>query len=54
MWVLAAVTIGGGLAGIPGMLIGVPMAATIYRLISQDARDRLEAKKEIQESEEKE
>ena len=40
IWVLAAVTIGGGLGGIPGMLIGVPLTATIYRLICQDVQER--------------
>lgn len=40
IWVLAAVTIGGGLGGIPGMLIGVPLAATVYRLICLDVRER--------------
>lgn len=33
IWVLAAVTIGGGVMGIPGMMIGVPLVATIYKLI---------------------
>ena len=33
IWVLAAVTLGGGLMGILGMLIGVPMAATAYKLL---------------------
>lgn len=33
IWVLAAVTIGGGLMGILGMLLGVPLAATAYRLL---------------------
>ena len=32
VWVLAAVTVGGGLFGILGMLLGVPLAATIYKL----------------------
>lgn len=32
IWVLAAVTVGGSLCGIMGMLIGVPLAATIYKL----------------------
>ena len=41
IWVLAAVTIGGGLGGIPGMLIGVPLTATIYRLIGQDVHERI-------------
>ncbi len=36
IWVLAAVTIGGGILGIMGMLIGVPLAATAYRLIKED------------------
>lgn len=40
IWVLAAVTIGGGLGGIPGMLIGVPLTATVYRLICQDVQER--------------
>ncbi len=40
LWVLAAVTIGGGLLGIMGMLLGVPLAATIYRLVSRDIRAR--------------
>ena len=38
IWVLAAVTIGGALSGIMGMLIGVPIAAAIYRLIRDDMR----------------
>ena len=42
MWVLTAVTVGGGLAGIPGMLFGVPLAATLYRLISIDVKRRTE------------
>ena len=36
IWVLAAVTIGGGVMGIAGMLIGVPLVATIYRLLRED------------------
>lgn len=36
LWVLAAITIGGGILGIPGMLLGVPMAAVAYRLLSED------------------
>lgn len=33
LWVLTAVTIGGSVAGIAGMLIAVPLAATFYRLV---------------------
>lgn len=40
VWVLAAVTIGGGMLGIPGMLIGVPLASTLYRLLDRSTRAR--------------
>jgi len=36
LWVLAAVTVGGAMFGILGMLLGVPVAATVYRLIRND------------------
>lgn len=36
IWVLAAVTVGGGVFGILGMLIGVPTAAALYRLLRDD------------------
>lgn len=38
IWVLAAVTVGGGIMGIAGMLLGVPLAATLYRLLSEDVK----------------
>ncbi len=40
VWVLAAVTIGGGVMGIPGMLIGVPLASAAYRLLGRDVNAR--------------
>ena len=40
IYVLAAITIGGGVMGIPGMLLGVPITATLYRLV----KDNLSAK----------
>ncbi|HJD30447.1 MAG TPA: AI-2E family transporter, partial [Candidatus Eisenbergiella stercorigallinarum] len=40
MWVLAAVTVGGGLMGIGGMLLGVPLTATAYKLLRSDVNDR--------------
>ena len=40
IWVLAAVTICGGLFGVPGMLIGVPATATLYRLLKADINRR--------------
>lgn len=36
LWVLAAVTVGGTMFGILGMLLGVPVAATVYRLVKND------------------
>ena len=36
VWVLAAVTVGGGMMGITGMLLGVPTAAAVYQLIKND------------------
>ena len=33
MWVLAAVTVGGGVLGILGTFLGVPLAASGYRLL---------------------
>jgi len=38
IWVLVAVTLGGGVMGIPGMLLGVPIAATVYRLVKEDIK----------------
>ncbi len=38
IWVLAAVTIGGGIMGISGMLLGVPLAAAVYRLLREDVQ----------------
>lgn len=35
IWVLAAVTIGGGIFGIYGMIIAVPLAATVYKLLKE-------------------
>ena len=33
IWVLVAVTVGGGTMGVAGMLLGVPIAAVIYKLL---------------------
>lgn len=40
LWVLAAVTVGGGLFGIFGMLIGVPVTAALYRLLGHELHKR--------------
>ncbi len=43
MWILAAVTLGGGLAGPVGMILGVPIASTAYQLL-REATQKREAK----------
>lgn len=40
IWVLAAVTVGGGVMGIWGLLIGVPVAAAVYRLIKEEVTEK--------------
>ena len=40
IWVLAAVTVGGGVLGIGGMLLAVPLAAACYQMLQQDVRRR--------------
>ena len=47
IWVLASVTVGGGLGGIVGMLLAVPTAATVYRLLKQDVARRRAAGQEV-------
>lgn len=44
MWVLVAVTVGGSLFGILGMLLGVPVFSVIYTMIKQDTDKRLKEK----------
>ncbi|WP_315114075.1 AI-2E family transporter [Clostridium intestinale] len=49
IWVFAAITLGAGLGGIIGMLLSVPVAATIYKLFVDKVNKRLieqEMKKE--------
>lgn len=45
-WIMVSVIVGGGLFGLPGMLLGVPIFAAIYTLIEEGAEKRLK-KKEI-------
>lgn len=40
VWVLAAVTVGGSLMGILGMILGVPVAAAVYRMLREDVNRR--------------
>ena len=44
IWVLAAVTVGAGVWGIPGMIVAVPLFSAAYRLIKEDVSKRKEKK----------
>lgn len=44
IWVLVSITIGGGLMGFVGMIIGVPTFAVFYSLLSENMDKRLAAK----------
>ena len=41
IWVLSAVTVGGGIMGVGGMLLGVPLAAAAYRILRDEVNSRL-------------
>ncbi len=41
IWVLAAVTVGGSLLGLAGVLFSVPVASVLYTLLRRDVRRRL-------------
>lgn len=44
LWVLVAVSVGGSLFGIIGMLVGVPVASVIYTIIKNDVNKRTKLK----------
>ena len=52
IWVLAAVTVGGGVMGVIGMLLSVPLVAALYRLIRNDINRGLSQKEACAEVEE--
>lgn len=43
IWVLAAVTVGGGVMGIMGMLVAVPVASAIYQIVREDVNRKVTA-----------
>ena len=45
LWVLTAVSVGGGLFGLLGMLLSVPAASVLYTLLRQDVNARLSLRK---------
>ena len=54
IWVLAAITIGGGIAGVGGMFLSVPIMAGIYRLVENNMEKREQSEKKKKLSKEKE
>ncbi len=45
LWVLAAVTVGGALFGLWGMLLSVPAASVVYTLLRQNVNARLDVRR---------
>ncbi len=54
IWVLAAVTIGGSLMGVFGMLVFIPLLSTVYTLLREDVNKRNGAKLPAQKAKEHE
>jgi predicted PurR-regulated permease PerM len=44
LWVLAAITIGGNMFGLIGMLINIPLCSVLYILLREDVSKRLKSK----------
>ncbi len=54
LWVLVAVVVGGGLFGIPGIFVGIPIMSAVYELLRRDVRRKEEHKSSSEENEEHE
>ena len=44
IWTLLSITVGGNLFGIPGMLLGLPIASIVYAFIKSTVNNRLKEK----------
>ena len=44
MWVLVAVTVGGGLMGVGGMLVMIPLVSVLYTLLGEYTAARVAAR----------
>ena len=44
MWTLLAITVGGNLYGIIGMLLGLPLASIVYALVKNDVNKKIKEK----------
>lgn len=47
MWTLIAITVGGNLFGVLGMLIGLPLASVLYSIFKKSINDKLKEKESI-------
>lgn len=47
IWVLTAVTLGGGIGGIFGMFLSIPLASVFYSLLKQEVRRKEKEKRQI-------
>lgn len=47
IWVLVAVSVGGSLFGIPGMLLFIPLVSTLYALLREDVAKRNEKRGKV-------
>ena len=45
LWTLLAITVGGNLFGVVGMLVGLPLASVVYTLLKENVKERLNEKK---------
>ena len=50
IWVFTAVIVGAGLGGIGGVLLGVPLTATVYKLLREQVNKRNAANKQASET----
>lgn len=53
LWVLFAISVGGGLFGFKGMILGLPIFSILYALIREETYRRVRIKKEIEKKKEK-
>ena len=44
LWTLLAITVGGNLFGVVGMLIGLPLASVVYALLKESIKKKLDKK----------
>ena len=45
LWTLLAITVGGNLFGVVGMLVGLPLASVVYTLLKDNVKEKLNEKK---------